>query len=92
MSDKIEFRRKAFKQNSLFESLTEDDVEKYQEAFSVIDKNSSGRISLAEVGELLKGLGQQHPTEVDLQDIMEELDGDNTGGISFPQFLRFMTR
>ena len=58
----------------------------------IIDKNSSGRISLAEVGELLKGFGQQHPTEDDLQDIMEELDDENTGGISFPQFLRFMTR
>ena len=47
---------------------------------------------MAEVGELLKGLGQQHPTEDDLQDIMEELDKDNTGGINFPQFLRFMTK
>ena len=47
---------------------------------------------MAEVGELLKGLGQQHPTQDDLQDIMEELDDENTGGISFPQFLRFMTR
>lgn len=34
-TEAVEIRRKAFKQNSLFESITEDDVEKYQEAFSV---------------------------------------------------------
>ena len=34
-TEAVEIRRKAFKQKSLFESITEDDVEKYKEAFSV---------------------------------------------------------
>ena len=34
-TEAVEIRRKAFKQKSLFESITDDDVEKYQEAFGV---------------------------------------------------------
>ena len=37
-TEAVEIRRKAFKQKSLFESITDDDVEKYQEAFSVCFK------------------------------------------------------
>ena len=60
--------------------------------YKVLDKNSNGRISQAEVGELLKSMGQHHPTEADLQDIMEELDTSRSGGITFTQFLQFMTK
>ena len=38
-TEAVEIRRKAFKQNSLFESLSEDDVEKYQDAFNVRSKS-----------------------------------------------------
>ena len=39
-TEAVEIRRKAFKQKSLFESITDDDVEKYQEAFSVCFKST----------------------------------------------------
>ena len=67
-------------------------VNKSSACYKVLDKNSNGRISQAEVGELLKSMGQHHPTEADLRDIMEELDTSRSGGITFTQFLQFMTK
>ena len=83
--------------------------------FQVFDKNGNGRISMAELSEMLTNLGKNVPTKVasvntlfsivitinmassfhvqrELEDVLEELDVDQSGGIDFPEFLQFMIK
>ena len=46
-----------------------------KEAFSLFDKNGTGRIPTREVGTVIRSLGQ-NPTEQELQDIVIEVDAD----------------
>merc|ERR1712226_39814 len=71
--------------------LTSMEIQEYREVFEDFDKNKSGRISLAELGDMLTNLGKIIPSEKDLGDVMEEIDTDKNGGIDFPEFLNFMT-
>ena len=63
MSNTDEVVRRSKEKTEIFNNLSKEDVEKYQEAFSVWDKNSSGRISMAELSDMLENLGKK-PTEV----------------------------
>ena len=48
----------------------------FKESFRLFDKNGDGSISRKELGEVMKSLGQ-HPTEEELQDIINEVDVDS---------------
>merc|ERR1712244_16275 len=91
MSSTDDDERRSKSKNEIFDKLTKEDIEKYHEAFSVWDKNSSGRISMAELSDMLENLGKQ-PTETDLEDILEDLDTNASDGIDFAQFLILMTK
>merc|ERR1711997_68660 len=91
MSNADAVERRSKEKTEIFNNLSKEDVEKYQEAFSVWDKNSSGRISMAELSDMLENLGKK-PTETDLEDILEDLDTDATAGIDFAEFLILMTK
>lgn len=56
------------------------------------DKNQNGRISMAELGEMMTNLGRSVPTTRELEDVLEELDVDKSGGVDFGEFLQFVTR
>merc|ERR1711971_892824 len=71
--------------------LTSMEIQEYKEVFEDFDKNKIGRISLAELGDMLTNLGKIMPSEKDLGDVMEEIDTDKSGGIDFEEFLNFMT-
>ena len=87
MSNTEEVVRRSKSKTEIFNNLSKEDVEKYQEAFSVSfveinispvlilsllfprqvwDKNSSGRISMAELSDMLENLGKK-PTEVGIK-------------------------
>lgn len=55
--------------------------------FKRFDNNGDGKISAAELGENLKGLGSVTPEEV--QRMMAEIDTDGDGYISFQEFTDF---
>ncbi|KAF3904211.1 Calmodulin [Orbilia brochopaga] len=69
--------------------LSADEVRTFREAFNHFDKDGNGEISIAELGEVMKGLGQ-NPTESELVDIIHEVDQNNTGTIDFDEFLALM--
>jgi len=52
-----------------------DVLAEFREAFSLFDKNSDGTISSAELGTVMRSLGQ-NPTENELQDMINEIDVD----------------
>jgi calmodulin len=73
------------------EHLTEDKIAEFREAFEIFDKDKDGYITIKELGEIMKNLGQQ-PTEAELQDMINEVDVDGNGNIDFKEFLGLMAR
>ncbi|CAG8910222.1 unnamed protein product [Penicillium egyptiacum] len=69
------------------DSLTEEQVSEYKEAFSLFVR----QITTKELGTVMRSLGQ-NPSESELQDMINEVDADNNGTIDFPEFLTMMAR
>lgn len=73
------------------EHLTEDKIAEFREAFEIFDKDKDGYITIKELGEIMKNLGQT-PTDAELQDMINEVDVDGNGNIDFKEFLGLMAR
>ncbi|ELU36655.1 efhand domain-containing protein [Rhizoctonia solani AG-1 IA] len=63
----------------------------YRDAFSLFDKDSSGTISVEELGSIMRSLGQK-PSQDELYRIMNEVDLDHSGTIDFNEFLTMMSK
>ena len=53
--------------------------------------SDDGSVTTKELGTVMRSLGQ-NPTEVELQDMINEVDANHNGVIDFPEFLTMMTR
>ena len=73
------------------DSLTEDKINEFKEAFEIFDKDKDGYITTKELGDIMKNLGQT-PSEAELQDMINEVDIDGDGTIDFKEFLGLMAR
>ncbi|XP_017786669.1 PREDICTED: calmodulin-beta-like isoform X2 [Nicrophorus vespilloides] len=71
--------------------LSEDQVAEFKEAFMLFDKDEDGNITMAELGVVMRSLGQR-PTETELRDMVNEVDQDGNGTIEFNEFLQMMSR
>ena len=71
--------------------LNEEKLIELREAFEIFDRDKDGFITIKELGEVMKNLGQA-PTESELQDIINEIDIDGNGNIDFKEFLGLMSR
>ncbi|KAL4237342.1 hypothetical protein ACF0H5_002060 [Mactra antiquata] len=67
------------------------DYEEYKEAFSLFDKDGDGTITTKELGTVMRSLGQ-NPTEAELEDMIREVDADDSGTIDFAEFISMMAR
>ena len=72
------------------DSLTEEQIAEFKEAFSLFDHDENGSISAVELGEVLKALGQ-NPTKNELTDMINEVDVDGNGTVEFAEFVILMT-
>ncbi|KAI8609936.1 hypothetical protein BC830DRAFT_790351 [Chytriomyces sp. MP71] len=61
------------------------------EIFSLVDVDHGGTIDTDELGVLMNTLGL-HPTQMELEAMVKELDSENTGEIDFESFVGAMTR
>jgi Ca2+-binding EF-hand superfamily protein len=61
---------------TMADQLTEEQIAEFKEAFSLFDKDGSGAILPAELGTVMRSLGQ-NPTDVELQDMINEVSGGN---------------
>eukprot|EP00753_Platysulcus_tardus_P018316 PLAT6820.3.p4 GENE.PLAT6820.3~~PLAT6820.3.p4 ORF type:complete len:151 (-),score=56.54 PLAT6820.3:177-629(-) len=73
------------------DSLSEEQIAEFKEAFSLFDKDGDGTITTNELGTVMRSLGQ-NPTEAELQDMINEVDADGNGTIDFPEFLTLFAR
>uniref|UniRef100_U5EQS4 Putative calmodulin n=1 Tax=Corethrella appendiculata TaxID=1370023 RepID=U5EQS4_9DIPT len=71
--------------------LTEDQVAEFKEAFMLFDKDEDGTISMAELGVVMRSLGQR-PSETELRDMVREADENGNGTIEFNEFLQLMSK
>lgn len=66
-------------------------ISKLKKAFEVFDKNKEGTISLSDLKDLMKSMGQDI-SEIQLQSIIHEVDSDGKEKIDFKEFLGLMSR
>jgi calmodulin len=69
--------------------IPEGEEEQYRDAFMLFDKNGDGTISHVEFYKVLKNLGQSVTME-ECKKIVKDLDQDNSGEISFDEFISYM--
>lgn len=71
-------------------NLPEHEQAAFKEVFSLLDVDGKGQVKLPAIKELIKSLGQCDPTDADVQELIDKVDVEKKGGISYPQFLRLM--
>ncbi|KJE96233.1 fimbrin [Capsaspora owczarzaki ATCC 30864] len=76
---------------SKFPEFSADDVEKFVQTFKSMDADGSGSIDAAELGAVLRSLGEKAtPEEVRAQ--IQEVDTNRSGTIEFNEFLGIISR
>ena len=75
----------------LVDGLTEMQKAEFHEAFSLFDKDGGGDITVAELSDVMKSVGQ-NPTQIELDEIIKMVDEDGSGTIDFDEFLILMAR
>jgi calmodulin len=71
------------------DQLSAEQLEEYKEAFQLFDKDNDGKISAAELGTVMRALGQ-NPTQAEIKEIVKDIGGN--GLVEFPEFLSVMQR
>merc|ERR1712006_26681 len=71
--------------------FTDEEKKDFRKNFNLFDKKRTGAIPIADMGTVLRSLGQ-NPTEAELQALMEEVDKDKSGTIEFDEFVDLMSR
>ncbi|ESW19158.1 hypothetical protein PHAVU_006G101200 [Phaseolus vulgaris] len=73
------------------ETLREEQIGEFLEAFCLFDKDGDGCINIEELGTAIRSL-DENPTLEELQIMMSEVDTDCNGTIEFGEFLNLMAR
>ena len=66
-------------------------IEELREVFLLFDKDDDGKITAEEIGLVMKSFGK-NPTDIELQDIVNEVDENSNGVIDFCEFIQIMTK
>ncbi|CAG9320812.1 unnamed protein product [Blepharisma stoltei] len=73
------------------ENLTDEQIEEFRLAFKQFDKNMDGLISLGELGTAMRAMGH-NPTDIELQEMIQEVDSDKDNAINFDEFVSMMLK
>ncbi|KAG5041747.1 hypothetical protein AAZX31_05G223500 [Glycine max] len=66
-------------------------ADELEQVFNKFDVNGDGKISASELGSIMGSLGQP-ATELELDNMIREVDGDGDGCISLPEFIELNTK
>merc|ERR1711871_1524424 len=70
--------------------FTDEQKKEFRKNFNLFDKKRTGSIPIADMGTVLRSLGQ-NPTEAELSALVEEVDKDKSGTIEFDEFVDLMS-
>ncbi|XP_076442970.1 calmodulin-like [Babylonia areolata] len=73
------------------DSLTEEQVAEFREAFLMLCKEKKGPLTVRRLGRVMRLLGL-NPTDRDLHDMIDEIDPKGKGILDYAEFLRVMRR
>ncbi|KAL4224886.1 hypothetical protein ACF0H5_015582 [Mactra antiquata] len=73
------------------EQLTDEEIFECKKTFAIYDRDGDGTMSTRELGSAMRTMGYR-PTDNELTDILNEVDTDGLGEISFPSFLTIMAK
>ena len=73
------------------DQLQEDKVAECKEVFDLFDKDKDGAITTKELGDVMRALGA-NPTQAELQEMINEVDTDDSGKIEFKEFLSLFAK
>ena len=65
-------------------------IDKLRKHFRFYDKSGEGLISREELKSMINRISEQNMSEMEINDLMDKIDQDNSGSISFEEFLRVM--
>jgi len=71
--------------------MSEESIFKFKNAFAAFESKNTGLIKVKQLGGVMRYLGQ-NPSEAELQDMINEVDKDGSGVVSFPSFLYVMAK
>ncbi|XP_020213342.1 calmodulin-like protein 8 [Cajanus cajan] len=71
------------------ETLREEQIGEFLEAFCLFDKDGDGCITIEELGTAIRSL-DENPTLEELQIMMNQVDTDGNGTIEFGEFMNLM--
>merc|ERR1712196_653952 len=77
--------------STMVDALTNEQLEEFREAFDLHDEDGIGSIKTSALGPVMRALGQ-HLSEDQLQQMVDEIDKDSSGEVSFQQFLLLQAR
>lgn len=70
--------------------MTEDELKELEETFKLYDKDENGRLSVKEVGQLWRSIGE-NPTEAQIQEMFDAIDTDGSGSIDCKEFVSWIS-
>ncbi|KAK2071519.1 hypothetical protein P8C59_005935 [Phyllachora maydis] len=71
-------------------NMSSEELTAYRDVFALFDKDKSGDITAEELGTVMRSLGI-NASASELQDMVNEVDTDKNGKISFDEFLALMS-
>lgn len=75
----------------MVEPITEKQINELREAFEIFDRDQDGYLTIKELAEIMRNLGNA-PSEGEIQDMIAEVDIDGNGSINFQEFISLMAR
>ena len=72
-------------------NLSQEKLIEYRTAFEFYDKDGDGKITLKELGAILRNLGK-NPTQKQIEQMFIEIDSDGNGVIDFYEFVSFINK
>lgn len=73
------------------DSLTDDKIKEFKEAFEMFDRDKDGLINQQELGNILRSLGHE-PSDQDLSDMISEVDSNEDKRVDFAEFMQIMLK
>lgn len=75
----------------MVDKLNEELIAEYKASFDLIDRDLDGQITIKEIENIMKALGEDY-NQVEIQEMIEEIDIDGNKALDFKEFVGLMTR